>query len=67
MLRCGIWASPQTLKRPMECNSPAMWWEDLYGLWGGQIPILPQRAFILSPHLSDLSLKNSNLDIVVFL
>ena len=34
---------------------------------GGQIPKLPQRTHMLSPHLSTLPTKNSNSDIVELL
>ena len=36
-------------------------------VYGGQIPKLPQRACFLLPHLSTLSMKNSNSDIVELL
>ena len=51
----------------MESSSSAMWCRSLMQVKRGQMLRLPQRVFMLSPHLSSLSIKNSNSDIVMFL
>ena len=55
------------LRQLMESSSSAMWCRSLMQVKRGQMLRLPQRVFMLSPHLSSLSIKNSNSDIVMFL